>query len=449
MGIATLTVEAIFINDGKSSDQPIRAELYLYSLSETEWSDLRAEATRSRRKGKPLLQCGDCRSPVYARESSNGRRHCYHFGTEVKDCLWALANARSARSIDAEKFHGNQESERHKMLKAMICENLAFDPDAKAASIVQERYTKGIDGTGYAFPDVFATSWCGAPAAFEIQLATTQLPNIVRREEFYEANEIRLVWIIGSSEQQLERRTFKDIYLRNDGQILGLDGEVMTAARKAGAPRFRLHRLLPGPVSKQFTPEWKTKIVSAEDLDWGPPGARPRSARGGYDAYLNQMVEKNVKLASARERFYAVLTESDPTGARLIWNEVADIVGGIRWEALASPYNAVRAFGVLATIRRSVVTVKTKIGVSDLPHLVNSMLLEPMERRCWTHAFRLLAGAIKPELLAVESVAQKCRRNDIQNGAALPPDLSAGQVFNVFFPEGGFRRLQRQAPDGS
>lgn len=112
-----------------------------------------------------------------------------------------------------------------------------------------------------------------------------------------------------------------------------MDGEVITAARKAGAPRFRLHRLLPGPVSKQFTPEWKPK--SYQRKIWiGASGARPRSARGGYDAYRNHMVEKNVKLARARERFYAVLIKSNPTGARLVWNEVADIVGGIRWEGL-------------------------------------------------------------------------------------------------------------------
>jgi len=449
MRISGLTVEAIFVDDGRASDQPIRTEAYLYSLSETEWTNLRAEATRSRRAGKPLLRCGDCRNPVYARESTNGRRHCYHFGTEVKDCPWALANARNARSIDAEKFHGNQESERHKGLKAMICVNLALDPEAEKAGIAQERYTKGMDGTGYAFPDVFAASWCGAPTAFEIQLATTQLPNIVRREDFYAANGIRLVWIIGSSEGQLERRTFKDIYLRNDGQILGLDGDVMAAARKASAPLFRLYRLLPGPISKRLAPEWKTKIVSADELNWGAAGSRPRSVHFGYDAYADQLVEKDTALANARQRFYAVLADSDHVEAGLIWNEVAENVGGIRWEALASPYDVVRAFGVLATIRKNEITVKTKIGLSDLPHLVNSMLLEPADRRCWTHAFKLLAGAVRPELLTVESVAQKCRRNDSEHGAGSPPDLSAGQVFNVFFPEGAFGRLQRQSAEGT
>lgn len=129
MRISGLTVEAIFVESGENSAGPVRTETFLYSLSETEWADLRAEATRSRREGRPILRCGDCGNPVYARESSNGRRHCYHFGADIKDCLWASAKAKNLRSIDAEKFGGNQESEQHKSLKVMICENLALDPN--------------------------------------------------------------------------------------------------------------------------------------------------------------------------------------------------------------------------------------------------------------------------------------------------------------------------------
>ncbi|MFC6589430.1 hypothetical protein ACFQDZ_21200 [Sulfitobacter pacificus] len=153
-----LSIEAIFV---PGFGEPVHAETYLQALSETEWTELRAEATRSRRSGNPVLLCGDCRGSVYGRESTAGRRHCYHFGTDVKDCRWATANAANFRSIDASKFKGNQEGERHKALKAMICEILSFDVDAADAGIIPERYTKGTDGE-YAFPDVFASSWQGA-----------------------------------------------------------------------------------------------------------------------------------------------------------------------------------------------------------------------------------------------------------------------------------------------
>jgi|GEM_PF-6355731 len=43
----------------------------------------------------------------------------------------------------------------------------------------------------------------------------------------------------------------------------------------------------------------------------------------------------------------------------------------MRWEELTSSYDAVRAFGVLATIRKNEITVKMKIGLSDLLHLIN------------------------------------------------------------------------------
>ncbi len=249
---ANLSIEAIYV---PGFQHPVRAETYLQALSDTEWTELRAEATRSRRRGDPVLLCGDCRGPVYGRESTAGRRHCYHFGTDLKDCRWATANASNFRSIDASKFRGNQEGERHKNLKAMICEILELDSETAEMGVTPERYTKGSDGR-YAFPDVFAASWQGAGAAFEIQLATTQLPTITRREDFYSENGIRLCWIVSGDVAQLERRAFKDIYLRNDGQVFAVDGEVLSAARAAGAPRFRLMRLLPGPIRKGLAPIW-------------------------------------------------------------------------------------------------------------------------------------------------------------------------------------------------
>ena len=90
----------------------------------------------------------------------------------------------------------------------MICEILKLDAEAAKAGVTLERYTKGADGQ-YAFPDVFAASWQGGLAAYEIQLATTQLPTIIRREDFYEENAIRLCWIVSGDIVQLKRRAFK------------------------------------------------------------------------------------------------------------------------------------------------------------------------------------------------------------------------------------------------
>ncbi len=321
-----LSIEAIFVSS--SSKDAVHTESYLNSLSDTDWSDLRENITRSKKSGIPVLLCGDCRSPVYVKESVNGRRHCAHFGTDTKNCRWFSANAQNFRSIDAHKFHGNQEGERHKQLKDMMSEILSFDPITREGEIVQERYTKGFDGE-YAFPDVFVSKWHGGSTAFEIQLSTTQIPTIVRRETFYKTNLIRLCWIVDRvCEDQLSRRSFKDIYLRNDGQIFGVDEEVLKKTRHDGKPQFRLYRLLPKSVFSDLTPHFKDRIVSSDEIDWGEQGNRPRSVYHGYDAYLNNLIERDDALSGQRGQFYKALSEGDEKNAKCIWDAAAEVYTG-------------------------------------------------------------------------------------------------------------------------
>lgn len=438
MTTSALTIEAIIV---RPSQHPVHTETYLNALSDTEWTELRAAATRSRHTGEPALLCGDCGEAVYGRESSNGRRHCYHFGTETKDCRWASANASSFRSVDASKFQGQQEGERHKHLKAMICEILELDADAARAGITPERYTKGRDGQ-YAFPDIFAPRWQGGPAAFEIQLATTQLPTIIRREEFYAGNGIRLCWIVSGDRSQLDRRAFKDIYLRNDGQILAVDEEVLATSRAVGEPRFRLMRLLPGPLREGPRPIWREKIVAPEDIDWGNSGACPRSKADSFDAYLEALIQRDTEISQLREEFYTALTDCNQDRAGVLWDRIASIVGGAPWNTFGDPYDTVRALGVLATVRRNELTVQTKIGMSNLPHLVYSLLLEPKERRSWSGVFRSLSEIRRPDLISVPSIAKKVARNLSEAHGEPGNEMLAGRAFDVVFPEGAFHRLR-------
>ena len=436
-----LRVEAIYDLRENPLAPPVHADSYLAALSEAEWTDLREKATRSGRTENPLLQCGDCRKAVYGRESIRGRRHCYHFRGDHSGCRWSGATGRSQRAVDAEKFHGQQVSEAHETLAALVAEVLALDPAAREAGITFRRYTRLPDGE-YGYPDVFAETWQSRPAAFEIQLSTTPMSAIFRREDLYERGSIRLVWIVGFHGKSLNRRAFRDIYMRNDGQILGMDGEVAAEARLAGAPRFRLYRWLPGPAREGFSPRLQNRIAAVEDMNWDAPGGRPRSAAPGYDAYLNERVERHTTLAAYRREFYEALGTADTTDAGRIWDAAAGIVGGLPWAALEPQHGTARALGVLATLRTGRLCVPTRIDPSNLPHLVNSMLLEPEDRWRWTHAFELLCRAIGlDDLLEWPKVKEKRIRNREAQRSATPIDVAAGAVFDVFFPEGAFWRI--------
>lgn len=436
-----LTVEAVYDLRRDARAEAVYAQTFLNALSEAEWTELRAAATKTGKTDNPVLRCGDCRKAIYARESWKGRRHCYHFAGDHSDCRWSGAVARNRRSIDAEKFHGQQEGEHHKQLKLLIAEVLALDMNTRKAGIACERYTKREDGR-YGYPDVYAHSWQGAPAAFEIQLSTTHMPVILKREEFYESCDIRLAWIVGYHAQGLNRRAFRDIYMRNDGQILGMDGEVAEAARQAMEPRFRLYRLLPGPAREGFAPQWQNRMVSPVEVDWGDEGDRPRSAGLSYDNYLDQRIVRDRALKDLREQFYDALKVADEDHAAALWNAAAEIAGGLLWDALPPSYDTVRGLGVLATLRTNTICVPSKIPLTNLLQLVNSMLLEPRGRRCWTHAFELLCCAKGlNDLLERPSVRAKCIRNQAEDYFQPPIDRAAGPVFDFFFPEGAFYRL--------
>lgn len=437
-----LTIGSIYV-EGLGAE-PVRTESYLEALSESEWVALRMDARRTKDSDRPAVRCGGCEAPAYLKKSIHGRRHCSHYGTEVRDCDWGEAHARNFRSIDADKFHGQQEGERHKQLKTIASSILDFCNEARAAGVVQERYTKGRNGD-YAFPDVYAKIFQGYETAFEIQLATTQLPVITRREDFYTDNNIRLCWIVDGSvsDMILQRQTFKDIYMRNDGQLLGVDEEALAISRTERLPCFTLLRLLPDE-KNGLRPCWKRRVVSLEDIAWRMPGEAPRSKRANYDGYLDTLVGRNSALSAARSAFYDALRIGDDQGAARIWSNVSSIVGGTSWDNLGSSKDAAIALGVLATMRCKEVMVQTKYTYENLVAIVNSMLLEPEKRRIWTKAFVQIAKIHEPELLFVSSVSNKVKRNliDAAKYGYQYSDTIAGQGFNVFFPEGAFQRIR-------
>ena len=68
--------------------------------------------------------------------------------------------------------------------------------------------------------------------------------------------------------------------------------------------------------------------------------------------------------------------------------------------------------------------------------------LVPPTCRCWTHALELLCRAKGPtDLLDKPSVRDKYRRNLAEPSPSRPIDTTAGPVFNVFFPEGAFYKI--------
>jgi len=114
-------------------------------------------------------------------------------------------------------------------------------------------------------------------------------------------------------------------------------------------------------------------------------------------------------------------------------DKIVAIVGGVNWAQIPSPHDTVRALGVLASIRTGR-CASDKNRNSNLPHLANTVLLEPPERRIWTHAFELMCKSLhREDLLERPSVRGKCERNHAEMSDKMPIDRIAARPFDTLF----------------
>jgi len=158
-----------------------------------EYHKIRRAATRARLEERPCYLCAKCGHSVYApREPRTGLPYWQHHNGAPEDCPWWTGRAKSVDEISASQFQGAQESPLHVRMKSVIETLLEVDRRTEPSSIIIDKYL--ITRNGRRRPDVRAI-YDGAPLVLEIQLSTTQIPIIVQREDFYEREDHRLLWL--------------------------------------------------------------------------------------------------------------------------------------------------------------------------------------------------------------------------------------------------------------
>lgn len=168
---------------------------------------------RARLNRKARFVCAKCGHAVYApREGRTGQPYWKHH----PGCPTALSprwtgTPASVDIVSAQQFDGAQESPLHAKIKHIVGELLTNDPRTTAGGVVVDEYL--ILENGRRRPDVRAI-YDRMPLVVEVQLATTQIPIIVQREDFYESASIRLIWLTSNLEPPTSGRllsSFEDI----------------------------------------------------------------------------------------------------------------------------------------------------------------------------------------------------------------------------------------------
>lgn len=239
---------------------------HLLAMSVDDYHVLRRAATRARLDRTPRYVCGLCGHPVYApRESRTGQPFWKHHLGVPSDCAWWTGTPSPVDDVSARQFMGAQESPLHAAIKTIVGELLHDDPLTEPDSVVIDRYLIAEDGRRR--PDVRAIH-DGVPTVFEVQLATTQIPIIVQREDFYDGLSYRLVWLTWNFEPPTGgdrlRASFEDIFYSHNKNLFSIDDETISASRRERTVVLRAHWMRGG--------DWQSGLFRLNELRWLPSG---------------------------------------------------------------------------------------------------------------------------------------------------------------------------------
>nr|WP_256886503.1 DUF6035 family protein [Ochrobactrum sp. BTU2] len=238
----------------------------LMGLHKDAYQIIRRLATRARLDRKPRYVCGLCGHAVYApREGRTGRPYWKHHPGAPQDCLWWTGTPSDVDTVSARQFQGVQESPLHARIKGIVGELLRADNRTQDQSVVIDEYL--ITETGKRRPDVRAV-YEGSPIVVEVQLATTQIPIIIQREDFYDGESYRLLWLTWNFEPPSENgrllSSFEDIFYSHNKNLFSMDDETIRLSRQNHEVVLRVFWM-----GENL---WKSKLVTLSELNWLPSG---------------------------------------------------------------------------------------------------------------------------------------------------------------------------------
>ncbi|WP_331852384.1 DUF6035 family protein [Sphingopyxis sp. EG6] len=234
----------------------------LMGMSKDDYQIIRRLATRARLDRRPRYVCGLCGHAVYApREGRTGQPYWKHHPGAPEDCQWWTGTPSGVDAVSGRQFHGAQESPLHAKIKNIVGELLTADRRTKPESVVVDAYL--ITEGGRRRPDVRAV-YNEVSLAVEVQLATTQIPIIIQREDFYDSEAYRLLWLTWNFEPPAATgrllSSFEDIFYSHNKNLFSIDDETIQLSRQRNEVILRAFWVREDV--------WHSKVVNLHELNW-------------------------------------------------------------------------------------------------------------------------------------------------------------------------------------
>ena len=211
--------------------------------------------------GEPKFGCPACKRPLSLVLQLPNRFHFRHAEKFTK-CPLQDDRRRAVYRKDVD-YAGAAESPEHKQLKRKLIECLTRDPDF--SDIDTGRLFSG-SRSGWRQPDVNA-EWRNQRLAFELQLSSTYLEELVERRIIYRERSVPMIWLMADFDPHEVNLPQADTVALLGGLALCLDDPAIAASLEAKALRLSAFQFV------THDRAWRQIIVGMDNLVLSPDDA--------------------------------------------------------------------------------------------------------------------------------------------------------------------------------
>ena len=260
---------------------------------------------------EPLFTCYYCKQLIRIRGGihSSGRRksEAFHFAhlKDSDECHIKTKNKFSKEEVERIKYNGAKESILHQTLKAQIAEVLNRNCISKreASKIEVEKIIKNKVSSEWKKPDINAYFF-DRRIALELQLSTTWLDVITRRQHFYEEQSTYIFWVfhVFNPNDEARKLTFNDVIYTNNQNAFVFDEEAYEKSLQVNDLVLKCWYKVYSRDEEKLLEGWSFSWVSLSDLTFD---------ESRYKIYYHDSDEQKKQVNKEISDFRASLRESE------------------------------------------------------------------------------------------------------------------------------------------
>lgn len=280
----------------------------------------------ARDPSQPWLVCRICGGAVMLVLTQQRRFHFRHHPDEegTRGCPISTKGAFSTDQINRMKYNAAKESAAHLRLKGIIRDSLHADAACSEPEV--EKVWRGMpiaDRATWRKPDVQVYRE-QQRFAFEVQLSTTFLTEIVGRREFYRVNGGAIVWVFEGFNPQENRTAEQDIFYLNNLNVFVVNERTLERSREAKRMALTCWYAVPHLKGRMIFNEWHEEEVFLDQLTVDTE----QQLVYFYDyATHRKELEETIAPARLRQEFHDFWLEhgtSEEPEADLAWSELRE-----------------------------------------------------------------------------------------------------------------------------